>query len=43
MRIYARKSLVDSVNTEEMFKVTRAGMTFYKELFGKDYPFAKYD
>lgn len=43
MRIYARKSLVDSVNTEEMFKVTQAGMTFYKELFGKEYPFAKYD
>jgi len=43
MRIYARKSLLESVNHEEMFKVTKAGMTFYKELFGKAFPFTKYD
>ena len=26
-----------------MFKVTKAGMRFYKEMFGKAYPFTKYD
>ena len=39
MKIYARASLMESVNHEEMFKVTQAGMTYYKELFGKEYPF----
>ena len=43
MRIYARKSLIESVNHEEMFKVTQAGIRFYSEFFGAAYPFAKYD
>ena len=43
MRIYARKSLLESVNHELMFNVTIGGMRFYKEMFGKEYPFRKYD
>lgn len=42
LRIYARKSVMDSVNHEEMFKVTIAGMRFYKDFFGVAYPFNKY-
>ena len=43
MRIYARQSLVADVNHEEMFNVTEAGMSFYKDFFGQPYPFRKYD
>lgn len=43
MRIYARQSLVSDVNHEHMFDVTEDGMTFYKDFFGKPYPFRKYD
>ena len=43
MRIYARKSLKEDINHKEMFLVTQVGMRFYKDLFGKEYPFAKYD
>lgn len=43
MRIYARASLVSDVNHVEMFKVTEAGMVFYRDFFGKAYPFRKYD
>jgi aminopeptidase N len=43
MKIYARKSLIKDCDFDEMFKVTQAGMTYYKELFGKAYPFRKYD
>lgn len=43
MRICARASLMKDVNHEEMFKVTQAGMTYYKEMFGKEHPFQKYD
>ena len=43
MRIYARKTLIESVNYDEMFTVTQNGMTFYKDFFGIAYPFGKYD
>jgi len=43
MRIYARKSLLESVNHSLMFDVTIGGMRFYKEMLGKEYPFRKYD
>jgi aminopeptidase N len=43
MRIYARASLKKDINHEEMFLVTQAGMRYYKDLFGKEYPFGKYD
>lgn len=43
MRIYARKTIVQDVNHEEMFNVTESGMEFYKDFFGEPYPFRKYD
>jgi aminopeptidase N len=43
MRIYLRKTLMADFSPAEMFTVTRAGMTIYKDYFGKAYPFAKYD
>ncbi len=43
MRIYARKTLIDDVNHKLMFDVTESGMVFYKDFFGKPYPFRKYD
>ena len=43
MKIWARKSLVPSINNDEMFKVTQAGIRFYEVLFGQKYPFGKYD
>jgi aminopeptidase N len=43
MRIYARKTLKHEVNHKEMFLVTQVGMRYYKDLFGREYPFGKYD
>lgn len=43
MRIYARKTLKKYINHTEMFLVTKIGMKVYKDLFGKPYPFGKYD
>ena len=43
MKIYARKSMMKYVNSEEFFKITMAGMTYYKDFFGCEYPFSKYD
>lgn len=43
MRIYARASLKKEIKHEEMFKVTKIGIKFYEELFGRKYPFGKYD
>jgi len=43
MRIYARKTLKQYIRAEEQFMVTRAGFKFYREFFGKEYPFDKYD
>ena len=43
MRIYARKTLKKEINHVEMFKVTKCGIKFYEELFGRKYPFGKYD
>lgn len=43
MRIYARKTVLESVNHDEMFTVTQEGIKFYEEFFGQAYPFDKYD
>ena len=43
MRIYARKTLLQDVNYEEMFTVTQAGIKFFSSFFGMPYPFNKYD
>ena len=43
MKIYMRDSLKAGFDPELMFKVTRTGISNYKDFFGKDYPFSKYD
>ena len=45
MKIYARKTVMAdlALMKDEMFTVTECGMHFYKEFFGKAYPFRKYD
>jgi aminopeptidase N len=43
MRIYARLSLLESVNHQLMFDITIGSMKFYNEYFGVTYPFNKYD
>ncbi len=41
--IYARKSLIEHVDAENIFDVTKRGFTFFEEEFDCAYPFAKYD
>ncbi len=41
--VYARASLFDHVDAEEIFKLTRAGFTFFEDLFATPYPFEKFD
>jgi aminopeptidase N len=43
MRIFARKSMMKYVNYEEFFRLSMAGIDYYKDFFGCDYPFSKYD
>jgi len=43
MNIYMRESMKNFGNTDEFFKVTIAGMKWYKDYFGIAYPFRKYD
>ena len=37
MKIYGRKSILDSIRHKETFEVTVAGMKYYEDLFGKPY------
>lgn len=41
--IYCRKSLTSSVDSDEIFKITKQGFAFYEKVFGLAYPFDKYD
>jgi aminopeptidase N len=41
--IYCRASLAPYLDPEEIFEVTRQGLTFYQERFRRRYPFGKYD
>jgi len=41
--LYSRESLAQYLEPGEMFAVTRAGMEFFAEVFGRPYPFTKYD
>lgn len=41
--LYCRQSLVDHLDSDELFTITRQGFAFYEEAFGHPYPFAKYD
>ncbi|MBP3223346.1 MAG: aminopeptidase N [Actinomycetaceae bacterium] len=41
--VYARKSLAQYVDAEEIFDITRRGFEFYEAHYGHPYPFTKYD
>lgn len=43
LRIFMRESLKDKGEPEEFFRITIAGMEWYKNFFGLAYPFNKYD
>ncbi|WP_104053899.1 MULTISPECIES: aminopeptidase N [unclassified Arthrobacter] len=41
--VFARKSLMQHLDAENVFKLTRQGFEFYEAQFGTPYPFEKYD
>ncbi|MHA7140829.1 aminopeptidase N [Arthrobacter sp. Sr33] len=41
--VFARKSLMQHLDAENVFALTRQGFAFFEEQFGTPYPFAKYD
>jgi aminopeptidase N len=40
---FCRKTLVQYLDTEELFTVTKQGLDFYEDFFATPYPFSKYD
>ena len=43
MRLFARQSMAEYVNTEEWFKPTKQSFKFFNNYFDIPYPFGKYD
>jgi aminopeptidase N len=43
MGLYCRASLAAHMDADELFDITRRGFAFFEEIFGRRYPFAKYD
>ncbi|MDR1394528.1 MAG: aminopeptidase N [Bifidobacteriaceae bacterium] len=43
LRLFARQSLAQFVDAENLFDLTRRGFAFYEPAFDYPYPFAKYD
>ncbi|MHA7245190.1 aminopeptidase N [Arthrobacter tecti] len=41
--VFARKSLMQHLDAENVFKLTRQGFEFFETQFGTPYPFEKYD
>jgi aminopeptidase N len=41
--VYARKSLMQYLDADYIFDITRRGFAYFEEKFGYPYPFAKYD
>ncbi|NJC22502.1 aminopeptidase N [Arthrobacter pigmenti] len=41
--VFARKSLMQHLDAENVFKLTRQGFEFFEAQFGTPYPFEKYD
>ncbi|MCW2131874.1 aminopeptidase N [Arthrobacter sp. VKM Ac-2550] len=41
--VFARKSLMQYMDAENIFELTHQGFAFYEKQFGTPYPFAKYD
>ncbi|XCB29677.1 aminopeptidase N [Arcanobacterium hippocoleae] len=43
MGVYARRSLAQYLDGEEVIEITKQGMPFYEEQYQQPYPFRKYD
>jgi len=43
MGVFCRRSLASHLDAEEILDVTRRGFDYFEELFGRPYPFTKYD
>jgi aminopeptidase N len=43
LAVYCRQSLVEYLDAEDIFDVTRRGFAFFEELFDYPYPFGAYD
>lgn len=43
MRIFVRKSKLEFLNADLVFRTVTQGIKFYEELFNCKYPFSKYD
>ena len=43
LRLFARRSLSQDVDSDEWFEITRKGLDYYGIQFGIDYPYQKYD
>ncbi|MDR0365684.1 MAG: aminopeptidase N, partial [Bifidobacteriaceae bacterium] len=43
MALYARQSMAQFVDPDDVFELTRQGFSFYEPAFDYPYPFAKYD
>ena len=43
MGVFARASLAEHVDAQNVIDVTRAGIDFYEDAFDQDFPFRKYD
>ena len=43
MGVFARASLAEHVDAQDVIDVTEAGIDFYEEAFDQDFPFRKYD
>jgi aminopeptidase N len=41
--VFCRRSLVEHLDADNVFDITRAGFVWFEETFDTDYPFAKYD
>ena len=42
MKIYARPSMIEKVNCEEMFDVVESGIAFYRDFLGQEFPLSHY-
>ncbi|MDJ0313913.1 aminopeptidase N [Arthrobacter sp. H35-D1] len=43
LAVFARKSLMEYLDAENVFELTRQGFEFFEKQFGTPYPFPKYD
>ncbi|MEW2137341.1 aminopeptidase N [Streptomyces sp. NPDC005409] len=43
LRVAARASVAEHLDAEEIFEITKRGLDYYLDVFGSDFPFAKYD